>query len=162
MPFHPTLLQLYPIVEECISIAREPAKNKGIELNFSVSENIDVFADLNTLLTVIRNLVSNAMKFTTRGGAIDVFAEISDNKSVVISVKDTGIGMSPELLANLFRIDVRTSRPGTEGESSTGLGLMLCKEFIEKHGGKLWVESEVERGSTFYFTLPHTISDEII
>jgi len=114
------------------------------------------------LQTVIRNLVSNAIKFTTRGGAIDIFAEISNDENVVISVKDTGIGMSREMVDNLFRPDIRTSRPGTENEPSTGLGLLLCKEFVEKHGGKITVESEVGKGSVFHFSVPYQDQRDLI
>jgi signal transduction histidine kinase len=113
------------------------------------------------LQTVIRNLVSNAVKFTPNGGKISLSAKTTGNKSVEIAIKDTGIGMNSAMVDNLFRLDVRTNRPGTEGEPSTGLGLLLCKEFIEKHGGKIWVESEEENlptgkagGTTFYFTIP--------
>jgi len=80
--------------------------------------------------------------------------ELQIHKNIEIAIRDTGIGMSQTMVDNLFRIDIKTSREGTDGEPSTGLGLILCKEFIEKHGGKIWVESEVGKGSTFYFTLP--------
>lgn len=154
IPINPTCIQLSSVIDECLAIANEPANNKGIKLNFDILEEIWVYADLNTLQTVIRNLVSNAMKFTIRGGTIDIFAEVSNDEEVIISVKDTGIGMNPELVANLFRIDVKTSRPGTSGEPSTGLGLMLCKEFIEKNNGQIWVESEFGKGSVFHFSVP--------
>ena len=104
--------------------------------------------------SVVRNLVSNAVKFTKRGGKISISAWATDAKTIKIAVKDSGIGMSPDMIADLFRLDVKTNRIGTEGESSTGLGLLLCKDFIEKNMGKLWVESEVDKGSTFYFTIP--------
>jgi signal transduction histidine kinase len=107
------------------------------------------------LQTVLRNLISNALKFTPKGGKINVSAKTSDKKSVEISIQDTGIGMSKFLVTNLFRLDVQTTREGTEGEPSTGLGMLLCKEFVEKHSGRLWVESEEGNGSTFYFTLPY-------
>jgi signal transduction histidine kinase len=85
-----------------------------------------------------------------------VEAVYKDDHSIEIKIRDSGIGMAPELLTRLFQINEKTSRPGTEGEPSTGLGLLLCKEFIEKHGGNIWVESEVGKGSTFSFTLGKT------
>jgi signal transduction histidine kinase len=104
--------------------------------------------------TIIRNLISNAIKFTISGGKVIVTANYNGDHYIVVKISDSGIGMAPELRNKLFQIDEKTSRPGTEGEPSTGLGLLLCKEFIEKHGGKIWVESSVGQGSTFSFSLP--------
>jgi len=112
-----------------------------------------VFADVNMFGGILRNLGSNAVKFTPKGGSITIMAKPADSKFVEISVRDSDIGMNHHLLANLFRLDEQTNRKGTEGEPSAGLGLIICKEFVEKHGGKLWVESEEGKGSTFYFTL---------
>jgi signal transduction histidine kinase len=95
------------------------------------------------------------VKFTPKGGKIMVSAKMTENKSVEISIKDTGIGMDKSILDNLFRLDINTCRKGTEGELSTGLGLLLCKDFIEKHGGKLCIESHEGMGSTFHFTIPN-------
>ena len=105
------------------------------------------------LKTVILNLVSNAIKFTNSGGAININAEQTDS-DLIISVSDNGIGISPENLAKLFDISEVLSTKGTAGETGTGLGLLLCKEFVEKHGGIIWVDSEVGKGSEFKFTLP--------
>jgi signal transduction histidine kinase len=154
IPFNQEIVQLPTIIDESIALALEPAKNKGIEIDSDITHDLLVFADCNILQTVIRNLISNAVKFTPRGGKISLAANVSGDKSVEISVKDTGIGMSREMVDNLFRLDVKTNRIGTEGESSTGLGLVLCQEFAEKHGGKIWVESEEGIGSTFYFRFP--------
>lgn len=154
IPFNPELMRLLLVVDECIEIMIEPAKNKGIDLTSDIPKNLKVFADNNILQTVIRNLVSNAVKFTQKGGKISVSAKAIGDKSVEISIKDNGIGMSQSMVDNLFRLDVKINREGTEGEPSCGLGLLLCKEFVEKHGGKIWVESEAGKGSTFYFTLP--------
>jgi PAS domain S-box-containing protein len=153
IPFDPEVIQLRSIVDECMAIALEPAKNKGIDLTTDIPENLKVVADNNMLQTVVRNLVSNAQKFTRKGGKISVSAKATENKNVEISVKDSGIGMNPEMVGNLFRLDVKTNRKGTNNEPSTGLGLLLCKEFVEKQGGKIWVESEEGKGTTFYFTL---------
>jgi len=153
IPFDPEVILLHPVVDECIATMLEPAKKKGIDLTSDIQENLKVFADNNMLQTVIRNLISNALKFTRKGGKISISAKATGDKSVEISVKDSGIGMKPEMIDNLFRLNVKTNREGTEGEPSSGLGLLLCKEFVEKHGGKIWVESEVGKGSTFHFTL---------
>ena len=154
IPFTPEVIQFHPMVDECLASALEPAKNKGIDLSFKIEEGIQVFADSDMLQTVIRNLVSNALKFTHKGGEVSVSAKISQNNTVEIAVRDTGIGMSVDMVENLFRPDVKTSRKGTDDEPSTGLGLLLCKEFVEKHGGKIWVESEEGKGSDFFITLP--------
>ena len=154
IPFNPETEHLLPIVNESLKMSLEPAKTKGIEINLEIPEDLEVFADVNLLQTVIRNLVSNAVKFTHKGGRVSVLAKASVNNSVELSVRDTGIGMSPEILNDLFRLDVQTSRRGTDGEPSTGLGLILCKDFIEKHGGKIVAESEEGKGSTFHFSLP--------
>lgn len=106
------------------------------------------------LNTILRNLISNGIKFTRIGGKVIVTAKEKDNE-ILISIQDFGIGMNGKILNGLFKIDQKTARPGTEKESSTGLGLLLCKEFVEKHGGKVWAESEEEKGSIFYFTLPN-------
>ncbi len=119
----------------------------------SCKRPIKCFADADMLKTVLRNLVCNAIKFTNNGGVINITAKQSDSCST-ISVSDNGIGVPTENLAKLFEIsEVRTTK-GTEKESGTGLGLLLCKEFVEKHQGKIWVESEVGKGSEFSFTLP--------
>ena len=151
--FKPQMLDLTEVVTECIKIAAESARNKAIEIVVDIPFNLSVFADTNMLQTVIRNLVSNAIKFTRQGGQVTISAGPGENNKVVVEVKDSGIGMNNETLSKLFRLDAVSSRPGTEGEHSTGLGLLLCKEFVEKHDGKIWVESEQGKGSIFYFTL---------
>jgi signal transduction histidine kinase len=105
------------------------------------------------LKTILRNLISNAIKFTRRNGKVEVKALINNN-NVEIAVSDNGIGMTNETMSKLFRIDASISTRGTENEKGTGLGLFLCKEFVEKHGGKIWVESETGKGSIFKFVLP--------
>ena len=154
IPFKPEVVQLRQIVAESIEMILEPAKIKGIEIETDIAEEMVVFADNNMLQAIVRNLVSNSIKFTFKGGKVKVSAIISDGENVEISIQDTGIGMSKAMVDNLFRLDVQTNRKGTEGESSTGLGLILCKEFVDLHGGKIWAESEEGKGATFYFTLP--------
>jgi PAS domain S-box-containing protein len=129
------------------------ASNKGIELINNVEENISVFADINMLQLVLRNLISNSIKFTKKNGWVAV-AAVKNGMFVEVVVSDNGIGISEEDLNKLFKIDVSYSTKGTENETGTGLGLMLCKEIIEKHNGKIWVESKLNKGSKFIFTLP--------
>ena len=105
---------------------------------------------------VIRNLVSNAIKFTPRNGEVCISASVTADNVSEIKIRDSGIGMNCELISKLFILAEKTNRPGTEGEPSTGLGLLLCKEFIEKHNGTIRVESEEGKGSVFSFTIPGT------
>ncbi len=153
IPFNPDVVQLLPFVNESLSMTMESAKIKGIEISCDIPEGMEVVADRNMLQTVIRNLVSNAVKFTRKAGNIRLSAIASGEKNVEISISDTGIGMSQEMVNGLFLLDSQTNRQGTGGEPSTGLGLIICKDFIEKHGGKLYVRSEEGKGSTFYFTV---------
>jgi len=152
--FNPEVVQLRLIVDVCIDMIQVSAKNKDIEIANDIAGGVEVFADRNMIQTIIRNLVSNALKFTPKGGKVSLSAIISKRQSVEISIKDSGIGMSWDLINNLFRIDMKTNRLGTEDEPSSGLGLLLCKEFVEKQGGKIWVKSEVGKGSTFTFSIP--------
>jgi len=153
-PFEPKIIELRPVVAESLWMTLEHAKSKSIEISYEIQDDLVVFADSNILQTVIRNLVSNAVKFTPKGGKVSLFAKDKGNNTVEISVIDTGIGMNKKMVDNLFKLDVRTNRKGTEGELSSGLGLLLCKEFIEKQGGKMTVGSEEGKGSVFCFTIP--------
>lgn len=152
VPFKPERSSLLQLIQASISM--EPARNKDISISYDIPDGIEVYADYNMLQTVVRNLVSNAVKFTPKGGEINISANVLNEERVEISVKDSGIGISPEMIDNLFRLDIQTNRLGTEAEPSSGLGLLLCKEFIEKHGGSICVESEVGKGSEFKITLP--------
>ena len=152
--FEPETFLLNSFGEESIKSVLEPAGKKGIEIRCAIPENTEVYADRYMLGSTIRNLVSNAIKFTHQGGIITITAKSDSDYTVEISINDTGIGMNKNMIENLFLFDEHSNRKGTEGEPSTGLGLIICKEFIEKHGGKLWVESEETKGSTFSFTLP--------
>ena len=105
------------------------------------------------LNTIIRNPLTNALKFTNKNGLIEINC-FQRPENIEICISDTGVGMSDKVKANLFRLDVSQTTFGTENEAGTGLGLILCKEFVEKHGHKIWVESEVGKGSKFCFTLP--------
>jgi PAS domain S-box-containing protein len=152
--FTPASFLLKPKMYENMKSVAEAAQYKEIEISYAFPEDLVVFADENMAGGIIRNLTSNAVKFTPKGGKITIIAKPFPDNFIEISIKDTGIGMSQEMIDNLFRLDENTNRRGTEGEPSTGLGLILCKDFIEKHGGKIWVRSEEGKGSTFTFTLP--------
>lgn len=130
------------------------ASLKEISILNSISESYVINADENMISSVFRNLLSNAVKFTPRGGKIKVTAGDTGSGSVKISISDSGIGMPDYILNNLFRLEKKVGRKGTEGEESTGLGLILCKEFIEKHNGAIEVESSEVEGTIFSFTLP--------
>ena len=152
--FEPVRLVLNTRIVEFLLVLTDSANNKNITIFYDVPEDLEVYADIDMIESTLRNLVSNAIKFTKSGGRVTIAATQTDHESVVISVADTGIGMNKEIVKKLFRIDINVSRAGTDGESSSGLGLLLCKEFIEKHHGRIWVESEENKGSTFYFELP--------
>jgi PAS domain S-box-containing protein len=156
MKFEPTVLPLREITAPVEALLRENAAAKSITLRNECPEEITVFADENMMRSVVQNLVSNALKFTPVGGSVVISARQSLKKSslVEISVRDSGIGMSREDAAKLFRIDVVHTTKGTADETGTGLGLILCKELVEKNGGTIWVESEEGSGTTFTFTLP--------
>jgi signal transduction histidine kinase len=153
--FEPSLFLLETITTEVIDLVKTSAGNKNILLESTVSPDITVFADKNMINTVIRNLLLNAVKFTRSGGKITLSARAIGNV-VEIAVKDNGIGISPENFKKLFCIDCNMISYGTEGEQGTGLGLILCKEFVEKNGGTIRVESEEGKGSTFTVTIPET------
>ncbi|MBW2998739.1 ATP-binding protein [Candidatus Woesearchaeota archaeon] len=151
--FEPIKIDLYKIVASCISDIENLSQFKDIDINNDIKEDFHIIADENLLKTVIRNLISNAIKYTTRNGMVTIHAE-KNNLETIVSVKDTGIGMSENEIENLFQIDKIYSKPGTNKEKGSGLGLILCKEFVEKHEGKIWVESELEIGSVFSFCIP--------
>jgi len=136
----------------------EIAANKGVEIVINIPVGTIVYADENMLESTIRNLATNAVKFTDKGGKILVAAKSEYNGDVKISIKDTGIGMSEQMIEKLFRMDELNCRPGTNGEPSTGLGLILCKDFIDRHDGKIWAESSEFMGSIFHFILPNKVA----
>jgi signal transduction histidine kinase len=152
--FKPEMLDVQSVMKDSVRIFRNEAINKNISISCSIPKDLKVYVDLKMLQMVLRNMVSNGLKFTPKGGKIMISANIMDYGMVRISIRDTGIGIPAHMLHNLFSVKEKTSRIGTEGEPSTGLGLILCKEFVEKQGGSLWVESEEGKGSTFSITLP--------
>ena len=151
--YNPKNLKFADVCEQTLEIFNTSALAKNITITTIAEDNISVFADIDMLKTVLRNLVSNAIKFTKNGGSIIIKTEESSG-FVVISVSDSGIGIKHDKLIQLFDISQRQTTRGTNEESGTGLGLILCKEFVEKHGGRIWVESRYGKGSDFKFTLP--------
>jgi signal transduction histidine kinase len=154
IPFKPQILSFRDICKIVLEILKPNADAKNISFNCSSEDHINVFADIDMLKTVLRNLVSNAIKFTNNGGAIKISAK-QTHSEITISVSDNGIGITPDNLTKLFNISEVITTKGTAKETGTGLGLLLCKEFVEKHGGRIWVKSTVDKGSTFYFTVPY-------
>lgn len=151
--YKPEKANLSPIVTEILDISNSSAKIKNISLNYRQTKDIVVCADVDMLKIVLRNLVSNAIKFTHLNGEISISAVQSKN-NIEITVSDNGVGMSAETQGDLFKIDMNITTTGTAAEKGSGLGLILCKEFIEKQGGKIWVKSELGKGSAFIFSLP--------
>lgn len=154
MPFHPVPLILKTIADEVVELMVEKANSKIIEICNYIPENLIVMADKNMLKTIFRNLISNALKFTSANGKVGLSA-VSAGNAIEISVKDTGTGIKQEDIGKIFKIGSNFSKRGTENEKGTGLGLLLCKEFVEKHGGTIGVESEEGKGSAFFFTINH-------
>lgn len=155
MDFNPEPFLMGQALKTDLEVIKTTAAQKEISLDIGISDDLRIFADKAIIVTVIRNLLSNAIKFTNRGGNISINVTPSADSMVLISVRDNGIGIPKKMIGNLFRIDVATGRKGTEGEATSGLGLILVKEFVEKNGGKIWVESEEGKGSVFNLSLPH-------
>lgn len=153
LSFNPEKVLLSEVVQEIITLSKTIAKSKNIALEYAGTDNLEIFVDVNMLNTVLRNLISNAIKFTNVGGHIKVSAALKQDQ-VEITISDNGIGINKEKLTKLFSISSNTTTLGTEDENGSGLGLVLCKEFIQKNNGDIWVESEENKGSNFIFTLP--------
>lgn len=150
-------LSLHKSINETFDLLELSAKKKKIILTNTVNNNLYLDADKNMLDLLLRNLISNSIKFSHEEGDVSVSA-VEKEKNIQITVSDKGIGIELKELTNLFKIDKHFSRKGTKNEVGSGLGLILCKEIIEKHGGSIWVESEVNKGSRFIFTLPKSQS----
>jgi signal transduction histidine kinase len=151
--FNPEQTELSAMVTEIFKIFEIHADKKGVSLVSEIPEDTTVKADRNLLSTILRNLINNAVKFTPGGGQVRIFCK-QDEQEITISVEDTGIGMSEEQLESLFRMKSNVTMPGTSEEKGTGLGLILCKEFVDMHRGRIWATSKQKEGSTFSFTLP--------
>lgn len=145
------------IVIETLKVLQKGTSSKKITIDNKIPEDVLCYADKNMITTVFRNLISNAIKFTPQGGVIELLG--SPNKDhYQFCIADSGIGISEDEIQKLFNITEKVQRPGTENEQGTGLGLLLCKEFIEKNHGEIFVESEIKKGSKFFFTVPKTSS----
>lgn len=154
MEFNPMFFELDELIKDTELLLSGAIEQKSITISKNLLSNETVFADKKMIATVLRNLISNAIKFTYPGGEITISVEEKQNE-LLVSVSDTGVGISKERIDKLFSINESYSTTGTKNEKGTGLGLILCKDFVEKHGGKIWVESEEGNGSTFYFTKPY-------
>jgi signal transduction histidine kinase/ligand-binding sensor domain-containing protein len=153
--YNPQPVDVNKIIFTNLDLFSTAAKNKQLRLEAHVAEGVMAIADPEQLDFVVRNFISNAIKFTPKGGSVTVHS-ILEKDMIEVAVMDTGIGMDPEYVSKIFHIDAKDSRKGTEGEKGTGLGLVLCKDFIEKNGGNMRITSEPEKGSRFAFTLKKT------
>lgn len=151
--YSPAVVEYQRILDNSMSVLKSLALQKNIDINTGHNPDLKLYADPLMIETVLRNLINNAIKFTPDGGHINVDAR-EINGEIRISVSDTGIGMTEEETQNLFRIDSKVKRKGTNNEDGTGLGLILCHEFVHKHNGKIWVESTPGKGSEFVFSIP--------
>ncbi len=151
--FKPEIFVLNNLFIDIIEITASNSLAKNIQISYEIDENTEMYADKNMINTTLRNLVTNAIKYTNNSGTIKLIA-VKIEHHIQISVLDNGVGLAANKISKLFKISEHISTPGTENEQGTGLGLLLCKEFVEKHGGKIWVESEVGEGSCFHFTIP--------
>jgi PAS domain S-box-containing protein len=153
--FEPEKIEAYKIIDSSLNALSGVAFQKKIEIISDISKDIVIFIDKDLMLQVFNNLISNAIKFTPQHGTITISVKPSERmRFIEFSIKDTGIGIKPDDIKKLFKVDTKFTSEGTEGEKGTGLGLSLVKEIIDKHGGKVWVESELGKGSEFKFTLP--------
>jgi signal transduction histidine kinase len=157
--FNPSRIDLSVLANDVVILLREQAEKKQIKVFTAINFNTNVMADENMVRTVFRNIVSNAIKFTSPGGYVRIFTKdippVNDQPAMVeVSVIDNGTGIDRELLPKLFRIDEKIRNQGTSHEKGTGLGLILCRELVEKNKGTIGVQSESGKGSRFYFTLP--------
>lgn len=152
-PFNPEILNLNTQVAESFKMIESSAEIKGISVSNSIKKATTIFADKNMLDSILRNLILNAIKFSYQGGKVKISALEKENE-IQVSVKDSGVGISPENQNAIFKIDKHTITLGTNNEQGTGLGLILCKDFVTRHNGTIWVESTLGSGSTFTFSLP--------
>ena len=155
LEFNPVHFDIYDVLVENVFLFEDIARRKSIIIKNMAQENLFVYADKRMVNTVLRNLISNAIKFTSKDGSIEILAKIEQGK-VEVGLSDTGIGLSAEAIEKLFRSDVKNIIPKTEDKSGNGLGLILCKEFVGIHQEKIWIESKLGKGSTFYFTMPYS------
>ena len=156
LQFNPEEFVIAQCVKDTIVLYKTTAVNKNITLGFSCDETLSVLADKQMIQTVLRNLITNGIKFTDNGGRIHVEV-LRSTAGFSITVQDTGVGMTPGQIENLFRIDTSSTSTGTRGEKGTGFGLLLCKEFVDMHKGKITVESKKDMGSKFILFFPQEL-----
>lgn len=154
--FTPREIELKLVVDNSVNVLRSLANQKNIRIEINLDQNLKLFADPQMIETVLRNLVNNAIKFTPENGQIKIEACQTDGQ-ITVSVKDSGIGISAEDAQNLFKIDSTVKRKGTNNEDGSGLGLILCREFVAKNNGNIWVCSTAGEGSSFFFTVPSSV-----
>lgn len=152
--FRPSELRLSEIVHNSVKGLKQLADDKQVDITLELDDRILVMADLNMAQTVVRNLLSNAIKFTPRGGSVVIKTEVGETTNACISVTDNGIGIEKSLLSKIFEMSYSIHTPGTENEKSTGLGLILVKDFVEKNNGSITIDSEKDKGTVVSFTLP--------
>lgn len=158
MNFNPQENDLFELIYEVVYIFKKASEEKNVALNANIEPNQVVSCDRHMISTVLRNLITNAIKFSHENSTVDIAIE-NQERQFLISVKDQGIGMDKEYQKKLFRIDQNISIRGTRNEKGTGLGLILSKEFVERHGGILYLDSQKDKGSTFYFTIPKNLQN---
>lgn len=151
--YNPILCNISSICNAVINQLKDTAQMKGITINSFHSPEVYAYADKNMVEVILRNLITNAIKFTENFGKIDIYSN-PVGEFIQITVSDNGIGMDEKVKANLFKSGFNESRPGTANEKGSGLGLVICKRFVEKHQGKIWIENKTEKGTTIKFTLP--------
>ncbi|MDQ1772491.1 CBS domain-containing protein [Labilibaculum sp. A4] len=151
---NPGFCNLDLITKEVIEQLKISIQIKDITLRCFHSQNIFAYADKNMVETIFRNLISNAIKYSNEGGEINIYSYLQDNNYIEITISDTGIGLSESEKSNIFNIEQVISKPGTADEKGVGLGLLICKEFVEMQGGQIWLENKTDEGCEFKFTLP--------
>lgn len=159
--FNPVTHELYPIVKFVAETLDSPIQFKKLELRISIPQDLNVYADTNMLKTIIRNLLSNAIKYSIQKGTIKIEATSTGNHTKII-ISDNGVGMAEEIRSKIFRIDEHISIPGTANETGSGLGLILCKDFIDRHNGSITVESKSGKGCSFTLLFPNEFAGKNI
>jgi signal transduction histidine kinase len=157
LEIHPENIDISDEVNKVMGILNNSVLEKNISLTNNINKGTLVYADINMVKLIFQNLILNAIKFNQAGGLINV-SSIEKEGFIEVTVRDTGVGIEPEKSSELFNFTSLLSTSGTAGEKGTGLGLPICKEFVEKHGGKIWVESELGKGTKFTFTLQKAIN----
>jgi PAS domain S-box-containing protein len=154
--FNPVQISFKTIINDNIELFKNSALQKEVLIETDIKPDLNIYADYNMINTVVRNLLSNAIKYTSKAGNIRI-SVLQNTEETEFSIKDSGVGIRDDDIDKIFRLDIQFTTPGTANESGSGLGLMLCREFIEKHNGKIWVESKLNKGTTFKFVIPNSV-----